>query len=117
MPDTCDRADVTAVCNGPVGCKWNSDRCLVTPFSSVCGESHFVEISKQICNSSNPIQCAELQGVFAYNKGWPEGECGVVGNSTCASGKEFVSGDPVYHAFCAACDEGLCRGMQRSNIL
>ena len=111
VADTCDLAKLGAVCNGPSGCKWNSDRCIVTPVSSVCGNGNFVELSEIICNESDPRNCEQLRGVFGYNKGWSDGECGVMNDTYCASGKDYVSGDPVYYAFCVGCQGGSCKGI------
>ena len=112
VPDTCDGAELRAVCNGPSGCKWNSERCLVTPASSVCGDGNFVEISNLICNNTDPRNCTQLQGVFGYSKGWSDGECGVVDNKYCAKGNDYLSGNnTLYYAFCVGCQGGPCKGI------
>ena len=57
-----------------------------------------------LCDDKNARKCPQLQGVFSYMKNWGNnfGECGLVGNSCCAKGKDYVS-EPgsEYYAYCA----------------
>eukprot|EP00091_Calanus_sinicus_P005666 TRINITY_DN16153_c0_g1_i2.p1 TRINITY_DN16153_c0_g1~~TRINITY_DN16153_c0_g1_i2.p1 ORF type:complete len:101 (+),score=5.01 TRINITY_DN16153_c0_g1_i2:357-659(+) len=71
-----------SVCNGPKGCKYNSDECSVTPMSSTCGNGNLVDISKRICRGEDkPGKCAKLEGVFGDSV-W-DYPCGVYDGIYC----------------------------------
>ena len=100
VADTCQAVGLEAVCAGPANCEYSSDRCIVTTLSTDCG-SPMRPISIEICDTTYAPNCPELQGLFSYMHNYP-GECGIVGDSWCADGANYVSGDPVYFAYCAA---------------
>ena len=101
---TCRKAGMKSVCNGPEGCEFNSEECLVTPVSSVCGYGNMVQFSFLICGDSDPGKCGKLEGVFGASKGW-HSPCGVVEGVYCFKydkGENLISGKPtILYAFCA----------------
>ena len=102
VPHTCQEAGMEAVCPGPADCSTSSSRCIVTSLSTEC-YYHMRPISVQICDNEDPRECPELQGMFSYMNNFNSyGECGIVGDEWCAHGRDYVSGDPVYFAYCAA---------------
>merc|ERR1719342_1261743 len=106
VPITCEKVGMKAVCNGPEGCQYNSESCVITPLSSSC--SGFMKsLSKIICEGKMPKMCSKLDGVFHYTAKWDGGECGRVDDSYCAHGKNYTSGEMrkgrrrIYYGYCA----------------
>ena len=111
VADTCEEVGMKAVCSGPSGCKYSSNRCLVTPLSTNCNNPMY-PLSKLLCSGSKPRNCPQFEGVFSYMCGWYGGECGRVGYDWCANGEDFVAGTldtspgrtqgqaEVYYAYC-----------------
>ena len=111
VADTCEEVGMKAVCSGPSGCKYSSNRCLVTPLSTNCNNPMY-PLSKLLCSGSKPRNCPQFEGVFSYMSGWYGGECGRVGYDWCANGEDFVAGTldtspgrtqgqaEVYYAYC-----------------
>ena len=61
-------------------------------------------ISESLCTASewSSGNCPQIQGLFSYMKNWGGSECGVVGTSWCAPGKDYVAGPgKEYYAYCA----------------
>jgi hypothetical protein len=100
VADTCEEAGMRAVCSGPSGCEYNSDRCVAIPLESAAStacNTPMYGLSAKICNGKHPRQCPELDGLFNYKSNYPFGEVGIVGGSF-AYGNKIVAGD--YYGYC-----------------
>ena len=101
VSDTCQAAGFEAVCSGPFGCQYSSNHCLVTTLSTEC-DHHMRPLSVDICGITAATECPDLQGMFSYRSNYTLGECGVLGDGWCVAGNAYVSGDPMFFAYCAA---------------
>jgi len=100
VPDTCEAVGMRAVCAGDSSCRYASERCQVVDLeSSHCGHLMW-GLAKKLCGGM-PDGCPEMDGLFAYKKGWGPAECGVVNGNMCAQGNSYISGNPtIYYAYC-----------------
>ena len=117
VSETCTKAGLRAVCPGPDDCRYNNNTdCLLTPLSQDCYNPMSViraedilltdlptpryQLAEKLCNTK-PKNCPQMEGLFSYMKNWPGGECGKVGHSFCARGKNLVSSsETTYYGYC-----------------
>jgi hypothetical protein len=105
VADTCEENGMKAVCDGPSGCKYNSDRCRVTPLSTSCG-GPMQPLTKLICNGNNPNKCPKADGMFADWKYSDYSACGTVDGNYCVKGKDVMSqSNNPYYAYCVELSE------------
>jgi hypothetical protein len=107
VADTCKAAGMEAVCSGSSACGYSSNICLVTPLSSDCNNP-FRPLSIKMCNTPDPRQCKELDGVYSYMNNYYYGAAGVSGSSWWAYGYTAMSGNNPLYAYCVQC--GSCEG-------
>ena len=117
VAETCAANGLRAVCWGPVGNEYtDTTKCLVTPLSTphimsvrvnnilltITFPTLRTTLAKKVCpETPNSKNCPQLEGVFSYMKNYSGGECGKVGPTACAKGKDYVSGpEKRYYAYC-----------------
>ena len=98
----CEEKGMKAVCPGIRWCSGNTPTCIVSPLSTGCGhwDGAMGALSNKICNTTNPRNCARLEGVFTdWNVG--DGYYGIVDGGS-------VSGDGRHTSTLARPLYGLC---------
>ena len=119
VPETCAMAGLQAVCSGPDGCEYtDTEKCLVTPLSTDCGNPMFVShnnhinivihnqtihrrpLSNVLCNKADLTKCGLLEGLFNYMKNWLGSEYGKVG-SIVIGNNHMAGPDKPLFAYCA----------------
>ena len=117
VADACEAKGLKAVCAGPNGCQYNTDRCLVTPLSTNC-PNPMIELSKALCNGKTPRDCSKTNGMFNYMHKWTynnseklNGECGALNGKWCAIGQNLISGkDGDFFAYCVKPNGKMIQG-------
>jgi len=100
VPDTCESVGMRAVCAGDSSCRFYNERCQVVDLESSHCDDTMSGLAKKLCGGI-PGDCPEMEGLFAYVKGWGSGECGVVNGRWCVKGDSRRSGNPyIYYAYC-----------------
>jgi len=112
VAETCKEVGMSAVCPGDEKCKYSSPDCLVTSLSKKCYAPMY-PLSRKVCGGRSPKDCPALSGVFSTMAGLSGGECGVVGNTWCAKGKDITATSArQYYAYCAKKKEVLRQSNQ-----